>query len=307
MTMSVMFLTMRCQLDKKRTYLHCASHSSLSVSGYLLLLLFLLQLPPSLLLLFGVAFMRLFAQRFVCRSTFARCVTDVNMDGPAQPVSVSRVAAAAAAVTAAPRLPLLLLLLLYACRSDYCCCYDKCPSSRGSDSGSAATDQSTHVAGGAIYSSSSSNVIYYACVCVGVEASVECVCVSVRECVAYAALLIFIFARFTRALLHLFALSLTAVATHIFFTVHFFGRCPLHLIGIHAFSRVNAVQQCARVCMCVYSLKLLPTHTSSPGTLRLPYAHTATLYAVVHLKNATVNAFSFAALALPTPLTTTHL
>lgn len=27
MTMSVMFLTMRCQLDKKRTYLHCASHS----------------------------------------------------------------------------------------------------------------------------------------------------------------------------------------------------------------------------------------------------------------------------------------
>lgn len=173
--MSVMFLTMRCQLDKKRTYLHCASHSPLSVSGYLLLLLFLLQLPPSLLLLlFGVAFMRLFAQRFVCRSTFARCVTDVNMDGPAQPVSVSRVAAAAAAVTAAPRLPLLLLLLLYACRSDYCCCYDKCPSSRGSDSGSAATDQSTHVAGRVIYSS---NVIYYACVCVGVETSEECVCV----------------------------------------------------------------------------------------------------------------------------------
>lgn len=127
-------------------------------------------------------------------------------------------------------------------------------------------------------------------------------CVSVRECVAYAALLIFIFARFTRALLHLFALSLTAVATHIFFAVHFFGRCPLHLIGIHAFSRVNA-----RVCMCVYSLKLLPAHTPSPGTLRLPHTHTATLYAVVHLKNATVNAFSFAALALPTPLTTTHL
>lgn len=64
--------------------------------------------------------MRLFAQRFVCRSTFARCVTDVNMDGPAQPVSVSRVAAAiavavvAVAVTAAPRLPFAFVVVVVA-------------------------------------------------------------------------------------------------------------------------------------------------------------------------------------------------
>jgi len=60
--------------------------------------------------------MRLFAQRFVCRSTFAHCVTDVNMDGPAQSVSVSRVPVVVVVVivvvAAAPLLTAHLLLLL---------------------------------------------------------------------------------------------------------------------------------------------------------------------------------------------------
>lgn len=58
------FLTMRWQLGKK---------ADLSAGSAVLLM-------PLLLQLFNVAFMRLFAQRFVCRSTFARSMTDVNMD-----------------------------------------------------------------------------------------------------------------------------------------------------------------------------------------------------------------------------------
>lgn len=112
MTMSVIFLTMRWHLDKKRTYLHSAL--------LLLLVLVLLLLLFLLLLSFGVAFMRLFARRFVCRSTFARCVTDVNMDGPAQSVSVSPVYAVLLFLL------LLLLLLLHLfyqrCRCRCCCC-----------------------------------------------------------------------------------------------------------------------------------------------------------------------------------------
>lgn len=133
-----------------------------------------------------------------------------------------------------------------------------------------------------------------------------CVCVWVSKrvwsvCVAYAALLIFIFARFTSALLHLFALSLTAVATHIFFSALFWALSVAFNWYTCFFARQRSAAVCASECVCVL-FKIATTQHTLPR-----HTHTATLYAVVHLKNATVNAFSFAALALPTPLTTTHL
>lgn len=155
---------------------------------------------------------------------------------------------------------LLLLLLLLLHLAYRCCCCCCCmlvvliiaavmTNAPAAEAATAAAPQLTSppMWQAGLYTAAAAATLYTMHVCVWVLKRVWNVCV--RECVAYAALLIFIFARFTRALLHLFALSLTAVATHIFFTVHFFGRCPLHLIGIHAFSRVNAVQQCARVCV----------------------------------------------------------
>lgn len=101
-----------------------------------------------------------------------------------------------------------------------------------------------------IYNGSCS-VIYYACVCGCRSASVECV--------AYAALLIFIFARFTRALLHLFALSLTAVATHIFFSALFWALS----VAFNWYTCFFARQRNASVCEheCLYPCDVMNTHT----------------------------------------------